>query len=77
MHPSLFKALCSTSYWLWVSYPMGKHSLIFKGSAICSVILVAVKVLCGYYKVYLCLYCVHYYAVSLFSNAVLLSMLYA
>ena len=28
MHPSLFKALWSLFYWLWVSYPVGKHALI-------------------------------------------------
>ena len=54
MHPSLFKALCSISYWPWVGYPMGKHTLILKGGAICCAILVAaVKVLCSYHRVYI------------------------
>ena len=57
MYSSLFKALCSSSYWLWVSYPMGKGTLILKGSAICSATLAAaVKVLCSYCRVYLYLY---------------------
>ena len=39
MHPSLFKALSSSFYWLWVIYHMGKHSLISKGSTNHSVVL--------------------------------------
>ena len=78
MYPSPFKALHCSSYWPWVGHPMGKHTFILKGSAICSAILVAaVKVLCGYCRVHLCLYHVPYYAVSLFGNAVPLSRLYA
>ena len=78
MYPSIFKALCSTSYWPWVSYPMGKLALILKGITICSAILAAaLKVLYSYCRVYLYLYGVPYYVVSLYSNAVLLSRLYA
>ena len=65
MHPSLFKALCSLFYWLWVSYPVGKHALILKGGAIHSAILAAaVNVPCSYCRVYLYLSHVPYYAVS-------------
>ena len=75
---SLFKVLYSTSYWLWVIYSMGKCALILKGSAICSTVLAAaVKVLCGYHRVYLYLYHVPYNAVSPCGNAILLSRLYA
>ena len=78
MYPSLFKALCSISYWPWVGYLMGRRTLILIGDAIRSAIPVAaVKILCSYYRVYLCLYHVPYYAVSLFGNAILLSRLYA
>ena len=78
MHPSLFKALCSISYWSWVGHPMDKHTLIIKGGTIRSTILAAaVKVSCSYCTVYLYLYCVPYYAVSLCSNAGLLSRLYS
>ena len=41
MHPSVFKALWSNSYWLRGIYPMGKHALISKGSTMCSAILAA------------------------------------
>ena len=41
MHRSLFKALSSASYWLWVIYPMGKHALILKGGANYSAIFAA------------------------------------
>ena len=41
MHPSVFKALWSISYWLQGIYPVGKHALISKGSTLCSAILVA------------------------------------
>ena len=76
--PSLFKALCCSSYWPLVSYPMGKCALILKGSAIYSAVLAAaVKVLCSYYRVYLWLYHVLYYAVSPFGNTILLYRLYA
>ena len=57
MHPSLFKALSSISYWPWVVYPMGKCTLILKGCAIWSAILAAT------------IYPVPYCAVSLCRNA--------
>ena len=44
MHHSLFKALSSIFYWLWVVYPMGKRALILKGCAKHSAIQ------CGYNK---------------------------
>ena len=44
MHPSLFKALSSASYWPWVSYPMGKRALILKRGTNHSVILVAMAI---------------------------------
>ena len=78
MHPSVFKAFSSVSYWPWAVYPMGKHALILKGSANRSAILVAtVRVLCSYHRAYLYFYPVPYYTVSLCGNTVLLSRLCA
>ena len=77
MHPSVFKALWSYSYWLqgitlWVSVPLSLK-VVLSALPYLQLLYRYLVVIC---RVYLCLYCIPYCAVSPYGNAIL-SRLYA